>query len=524
MSYHDVAMRKEHDYGEIISSINFEEKVFEEIDTEHFVEGLAKYLLERHEDLLNPRKKRSDAYSKAKKLYYRNGNITSLDPKQVLEIVEEAIEEGYIWEFKLEEPWHPAIYFDENRLTTVPWQHEKAVLYSGRGEYEFYTKEFLKNNRKVLNFNDLDSVDDLHNAESILKTGYIKPGVRHAQDSEEAEKKTNEHFTRRWAIYLTTSASNIASHYGGSHYTSRKTILEVEIPTKFLKTFSGDLPVNNLSDFFNNFSSPRIFEEKFGSELHYTKTEGSEYPVLPLNYVNGVWNGNRRSDPYFVPLKEHVENLYDQVGERLPPIDNIKLDVGASAGHFSRQGSSEKEEKKFLQMIKSLAKDLSNCYSKLKSSGKYVYQLRNEESINGYTLERPFDGSRLDDFENLIRRVLYFEKKRENVIEVVKNYNFDFENKEIDLAKFLLSKSYEEVEEFEERSKADLKRINKIELNQAIETEHDQKEVEERFRSDLSKILSLNISSESLTELAQSLAQNKEELAKFEKIIKEEIS
>ena len=140
--YHEKVMSQEHGYGEIISSIEFEKEVFAEVDKDHFVEGLAEYFyVEREIESSSGR----DAWNRAQEIYEGDISDIKFSEEKAIEVVEDAIELGYIWKFKLDYPWHPAIFYDDDRLTTVPWQHKYVVAYTGRSESEFFSNQFCSN-------------------------------------------------------------------------------------------------------------------------------------------------------------------------------------------------------------------------------------------------------------------------------------------------------------------------------------------------------------------------------------------
>jgi hypothetical protein len=519
MDYHYTVMRREHDYGEIISSINFEEKVFHEIEENNFVKGLAKFLKENRE-VSNPDKKAEKIFRKQE---------AELSKKEVIEAVKQAIEEGYIWKFKLEEPWHPAIYFDENRLTTIPWQHKFAVLYSGRTEYEFYSKEFLKKSGSYVNgLSDVgvESVEDLHNAESVLRTGYIKPGVRWANSAEEAEEKAGNDHTRSWAIYLAIQLNKVSSYAGSNFYGLSKTepVLEIEVPTKFLRMpgvsgvgLSRNF-ISSIDDYFKDLSSPKQFYDAYAntegeSEIQFTKTFENmpEYPVLPLNYVNGVWDFDKYNTPYFVPLKEYVDRLYEIVPDkRLPNLENIKMDVGTKNGSFKRNNLFEREKKELFGLLDELTKgsegNVIDLYEEIIDLEKNLSNLRE-------------GNSQVEEFSKFVEELKDFESRRENIIKYLEKENYGWESKQVNMASFLQSRSQEDVKEYSNSAEERLKRYKKLLGSQKINSEESISKVEKRMQEDLNKILSLNIDRENLFVIAEKVADTEEEYQRYKNIL-----
>lgn len=521
MSYHDTAMRQEHDYGDIIQSVNFEENVFKEIDSNHLKKGLMKFFIEsqKFEQGWGNKKARMVGERLAK------GQIqeTPFSKQEAIELVEEAIEEAYIWDFKLKEPWHPAIFFDENRLTTLPWQHNKAVLYTGRKEYEFYSKEFLEQEGKYLEvvrrqsgISDLE-VEDLHNAESVLKTGYLKPGVQHAQDEEEAKRKVEERKkqTRTWGIFLHIRLKNVSKdgqnsptdYAGNNAYRKNLTepVLEVELPTKFLRMPSSEGFISNPKEFFNEFSNVSQFKP---FEIQYTNTHDTGGPALPLNYINGVWDVKSSKHPYFVPLEEYVNYLYDNIGKRLP--EGKKLDTGAKSGQYKRRTSKDVSNKKWCQFEEFVDSEISG----LDYINKLILKSAEKvKEINQETIE----SKKSKEFKSLLDTLYKLKRVKKRLQKY--NFNFKIETSQEGLRSVIFTNSIDELDEIISESSRDLEILKRLELNQSVRQEYSYNKLETKFQNYLQTVLSIEIDEKSLIQLAEVLSKNQSEFEAFRNLI-----
>lgn len=521
MSYHDTIMRQEHDYGDIIQSVNFEEDTFKEIDSDHLKKGLTRFFNQSREFQKGweNRKARIVGERLAKGQFQE----IPFSKNDALQLVIDAIELGYLWDFKLQEPWHPAIFFDENRITTLPWQHQRAVLYTGRSEYEFYSKEFLEENQKYLELvrrnsgiDDL-SVDDLHNAESVLRTGYFNPGVQWAQDEKEANKKMEKSGdqTRAFCIFLSIRIgrfgdSQPASYAGHNGYDENysEPVLEVELPTKFLRmpyNFRSGQFISSTREFFNQYSRTSQFDPK---EIQYTNHHGTGHPVLPLDYVNGVWDVRATEHPYFIPLDEYVKKLQSHIGGRLP--DNIKIENGAEKGHFRRKSNQEIMDQKwchFGQFLKDHT-SLETLNNYLMMSAKNIRNIKVKNTKSEI----------LASFKRLMSNLNKFKLYRKPL----KEYNYDFSiNSSIELNHLLLDNNIKEIENFSSLAQK-LEVLKRIELEQNLKNERNYNKVEREFQAYLKQILSVEVNQESLMGLAKSIAENNEEFKMFRNLILKE--
>lgn len=361
--YHQGVLRKEHDYGEYIERIDFIKKAEEQLKNagrENLVQKLAEMFLEEYPDELPNKNSRSAAFSKAKSLVRRkqNGYRKLLprfnDKKGYRKAIREAIEKGYITNIRLDVPWHPKIFFDENKLTTMPFQHKYCVLYSGRGRHNFYDREFKSRNLEKI-APSVDKVDDLFNPESVLSKGCIEAGCK----IDPGDEKNG--YEKHWGIYFTSNLSKAAMY--GNSLNGEKVVLECEIPSSFLIMSQGENSIfRNLKDLLNRFGSPRKFlesEKRSEGRTEYvvarkTEISNDQKVIFPLSYVNGVWDTEFcRMDYHFIPLKEFASLLHRSYPDRVPEPEQMNLSGRALEGKnysFKRSKWQKAEQKSFQEM------------------------------------------------------------------------------------------------------------------------------------------------------------------------------
>lgn len=517
--YKKEASTTRHGYGEYISSVNFESRVFEEINRDHFVEGLAKFLLDGRFKFLDEKKKRSSAFDYAKKIYAERTENISLSNEKIISLVSSAISEGYIWKFKLEEPWHPAIYYNEERISTVPWQHEKAVFYTGRNEYEFFSR---KGCQKLLDDGKLkiavENSEELHNADSVLRKGFISPGVRWASDPQDAQKKVNddadnEANNKAWSIYLGSKLPT-ATYYA-KKVIETSPVLEVEVPTKFIQMPVGTNDfVRNLEDFYNYFDSPKGMTRR-QDEFQYAHRNERKKPKMPLDYINGVWDTEMTDKPYFIPLEDYVKRLYDKdTNSYLPPTEEIRLRAGAEIGNHRRTNYSE-DTKELIQDLSKLSKTISYSYSAI---GKLVrsYNSLKDENVEGFSTRDSEFQDILGYSHKINSLYLFIEEHPEN------NAFKDFMKSTTDFERLNPLEVIESAESFEQEFK-----ITKEELEQesymVSRTEN-----EEKIRAEAKNIIRelkviplIPIRAENFERLIEEISVSEQEREKFLQFVKQ---
>lgn len=376
-AYYYHAAKEDHDYGEIISSIKFEEKVFEEIEDNHFIEGLANYLMEKQSDIVDQRKMRSDAYKKAKKIYRRKSSGTGVDTNQAIKLVENAIEEGYIWDFRLEEPWHPKMFVDENRLTTFPFQHKFMVGYSAKPKHIFFHQQGKERVQERVG-------DVLTNPDSVLSQGRLRGGTVHPS-TEYSNDETNDN-----AIWFTCLRGTFRYPQGvdGSKYYDYddNVVLEIEVPSRFVVQHHKDhVRWETREDLLNNFKNPkeyrrRILEEwedtdsyDFKVALRKSQSEGKAF--LPLEYILGFWDRDEfPNTPHFMPIDEYASLIRKRFPEKVPPPSKCVIDYKDPVkGNLTGKNKKKLELKEEIRETRKLTRLVTQSITSIESWGGLNY-------------------------------------------------------------------------------------------------------------------------------------------------------
>lgn len=302
--YHYGVSRHDHEYGEYIGSIDFEKDVFEEIDRSHLINGLGKHLIKSGTvsgkikgDIAQKRGR-----MKAEELLENGAK------EQITELVKGAIEEGFIWKFRLRKPWHPKIFADEDRLTTFPFQHRNVIVYSAKKRHIFYTKSGKEDILEEYNF------ESFHNPDSILEQGHINIGVHHENEDEPAKED---------AIYSAVLGHTERYPLSGGSGVGTKVVLELEAPIEALKIYIkiGGEEISNLEHMKNKFGSPEGYREH-----HVSSDEFKIMKPLNIERINGIWPwSSKKKTPYFMSLEHYAAYLYSKKPERMPAPEEWKL-------------------------------------------------------------------------------------------------------------------------------------------------------------------------------------------------------
>jgi hypothetical protein len=349
--YGEAVARREHDYGEYIEQIDFIERAREHLPDSDIVEGIASLFLNTYGDELPNRNTRRKAYDKAKSLVRRRGKgerniLPGFTAKEGLRrAIKESIERGHLKNVKLEVPWHPLVFRDQNKLTTFPHHHKYAVLWTGRNKYEFETEEYIRRNSRHEDVADGISAEELFNLRSSLKKGFINPGNQHDPDD------GNNHLAKIEGVYLTWDLKK-ANAYGNERGVG--CVLECELPTNYL-IFTAD-KINSLEEWYEVWSNPFNLLRQIGSEVNnevvYTKAwNGGDRPIpyLPLTFVNGVKDPELAQSEHFFPLKEWAVKMSEMHPEKYPDPSEFNL-VKPSKKElkysFERAYKSQKEYEK----------------------------------------------------------------------------------------------------------------------------------------------------------------------------------
>ena len=549
--YSQAIRRNEHSYGEYIENIDLIKVAEEQLrnsDTGNLVEKIAEMFYCEHRKELPDRKTKKAAYQKAKSLVMRNqkGHRKLLpefnDKKGYRKAIKDSIELGYIRDIQFDLPWHPKIWSDPDKLTTIPWQHKYAVLYTGRKALEFTSREFTRSKISKTSSSNLTAEEKSTNVQSILKKGYISPDSRHSLSKEKAEEWTESNepgggSPKIWGIYLTTDVKYTTQYALPQHFLPTEPVLEVEVPTKFLvmpgpsksNVAPGSMKrkfIKSREDYFNERDSPKDLEElhHIGNKAHgeneiiYTHRDSNNKPVLPLQYVTGVWESAEDEHPYFRPLKEYIDRIYSVAREPderlkqqgvtqiLPSRQEIKLDIGASKKReFERKKHKRDETRvKLLKISEHLSEEFSSACADVHES---IELLKSGKEVKEYGVEVRRDL----EFKNVCKAVVRMTvlsaaiKKSLELIEMTVQNTCSFQN----ASPKLLERNKKIGEELVEESEK---------IHRYINQQNKGKPVEEAFREHMKRYSELTAivgHKKDLEKIAKSAAKTREELKQF---------
>lgn len=539
ITYNDHAAHHEHDYGELISSIHFEEKVFEEIDREHFIEGLANYIRNEEIEILDNRKKRSDSFDKAKKVFEKRLEGLNLNPSQAIIMVESAIEFGYIWDFKLEQPWHPKIFLNEDRLTTFPYQHKYVVSYSGKPKHLFFNsqgKEYILQEAPFNNF---------YNPNSILEQGRIRASSFHGK----AEKGGNiAHPSEAEALDVAIFTSNLKSALSGPYgFTGagvtdqngrgyeENIIFEINCPSNFLIQHTSNDRWESTEELLREFGNPssyrdyldenwnQIDEMDFKLSLKEKQSAGDIF--LPIEYIQGVWDREAHpKTPHFIPFKDYCKLIKAEFPSKVPDLNQSHVDGGSKLSEIKRKKNKKVEIKKELKGLRKYSRHLYNL------GDSYIERIINDIEAfekRSEIVNRRLSKERLSNEEARIQMKDYFIELRESLVDDIKNYNARLEtlkdlssnedpnldlkeisevnlgtvcgNFDVRESRWELSTLEDQIKSVSQRSVKEEKIMyEKIQDNQEIEINTTIKNIENEISTILSKIPPINVKPEEI--------------------------
>lgn len=434
-NYRRAAQKNDHNYGDIISSENLIEEVFEKIDEDHLISGLASYLAQSSvvSGKASGELTKKRARRKASNLV-EEGNMS-----EIKNHVTQAIEGGYIYDFRLEQPWHPKNFFDEDKLTTFPYQHKFIVGYTGKPKHIFFSsegKEYITNHIRGVN-----EVKELNNPKSILVQGRLNSGCWVADE--------NGHELKEKAIYFAgvkeANGYPIKSPVAGSKdengevvYESN-VVLEICIPSNFAIFHSKYERWETVEELKNEFGSPmklkkdlmRTWTIRDTKEFKIAKksSQNDGRSFLPIKYITGVWDmewfdwkKEKSKKPYFLGLKHYINFLYDKYPERMPdPKENnliIDFEPNPSSQRIKRVEQLESE-------IRSIRKSVINIAEKhhqlleltIKIKDRIERAQMNIQRIRkqGEVIESPAE-IKQDALESLASHLSNFHKRRNLIL------------------------------------------------------------------------------------------------------------
>lgn len=246
---------------------------------------------------------------------YKPKNLSKKRPIERFNEVILAMKSGQLSEIKLNFPWHPKIFWDENLPTTFPFQHTSAILYTGQPKHIF----FCENGKKFL----FEKYDQPRNPQSILVQGSLRGGDKYGNHGNEKAVYMGSLSTAQGYPMENDDDGILEGIYRNSP------ILEVQVPTNRLRISRGGDNPESVKDMERIFSTPEEFLKeckKQGSlsDFMLTQRDGD----LPLENIVGVWDREYSSDiPHFIPLNQYYNFLRRKYPDRLPEPEEIVLNV-----------------------------------------------------------------------------------------------------------------------------------------------------------------------------------------------------
>lgn len=394
-TYH--AARHDHKYGEIISSVRIED-IFEQIDSEHLIEGLTDFLLDNSERTVDRERKKREAEA------LLNGEKGE---KILIESLSSAIEQGYVWKFRLEKPWHPKAFMDGEKLTTFPFQHKFIVGYSGKPKHIFFSKKGKEYVREKSN------LSQFFNPESILVQGRINASSNHA-DAKEGNKVNNE--TMDIAIWFSclkeakkyplgqgladrVAANGAGVKDKGEIVYSDNVVLEVCVPSNFVVQHNTYERWENLVQTKEKFGSPMEYQASM--KKYWDNTDGMDFKIalkeeqdsggsfLPLKYIRGVWDKEEfPRSPYFMALDNYVAFLYEEYPRRMPQQSRINFSVPESAHDVEKQQKALRKlkeiKKRSITVISTYEDQFSRVKKIVESIRDYSEKISSQKSLSSF--------------------------------------------------------------------------------------------------------------------------------------------
>lgn len=367
---YNYGLERKHAYGNFVSTIPWERRIIDETERDELEKGLERYFYN------NFNISKEGAAKKANDVLTGQNTARSLNPtlneKNRLKALRNAVSLSEIENFILDEPWHFEMFMDPEKPTTFPFQHSTVIAYTAQNKFMFFQKEAKQ---KLNKFEWHDGEEGVHyqsngsdsspfkNPQSVLNQGFMKLGNRHSEGSKGS---------RRDAIFF-GDLSVIRENYirqvdrvAKSHdlYENRS-VFEIAIPSNRLKLIvdrgeTGKLTgeyhqdMKNISDLKKKFSTPRELRKY----IENNRFPGLEFamdvqPGLPLNLITGAWDPKFSSEPYFIPFsdrnrKSYVDFLRAEFGSKIP--DNPKK-VVENYRESKLNGGKLKEELKIDQKI-----------------------------------------------------------------------------------------------------------------------------------------------------------------------------
>ncbi len=302
---------RKHAYAEFVSSIPYEDRLLEEADRREVVEGLARLIYEEY-DRTGEFNVNHRHMAKAQAILSgepsRSRVAPELDRRRAESIIKEAIDKGYIEEFILHEPWHFAVFLNENQPTTYPYQHSTTIAYTAQPKRIFFDSDAKD---RLAGYREVEDHTDYPNPSSILDQGQIRLGNRHVSHTEGEGSQRQGVFFSDLSVIRQNYMHQLDSIGEETGMYSKRVVFEVQLPSNWLymnvdRNFQSE-------EYHQDMESIKELDEKFGGPeglkeyVLNNRVPGLEFviaskPGLPIEYIRGVWDPEKSSEPVFVPL------------------------------------------------------------------------------------------------------------------------------------------------------------------------------------------------------------------------------
>lgn len=406
--------------------------------------------------------------------FYEPKNLAGKRPIERFSEAIDAMNKGRISQIKLNFPWHPEIFWDEDLPTTFPFQHTSAILYSGQPKHIFFSAE----GKKFM----FEKYDKPRNPRSILVQGGLRGGDKYKNTGNDE------------AVYM--GSLSVAEGYPlpndddgikeGIYQNSP--MLEVHVPTKHLKIHRGGDNPDSVEDMERIYSTPEEFlKECRDSDSLPDFMLSQETHDLPIENIVGVWDREYSSPtPHFLPLKQYYLFLKKKYPDRLPNPEEIVLNVkNADTPEYDQEIRKITKFEKLLEEI-----------PKITPTAHHI------KSINGVAINSDSDVQ--DLVSDLQRTVDYLQHYDEDLKELRKVVQEEFVNhniswKQLDFTQFAgrAAKGEYIMKEQEVRGKIRRTANNHIEENMS---KKELKKAEKELIKDLGQFPLIDIDEKQLVE------------------------
>jgi len=327
--------RREHSYAELVSAIDWTERFVEEgvksKNRKWLEKGLTQFLIKEKMIESNEAKERADKIIESGGMRFKK-------------LVKNAEKKGFLEEYRLNEPWHPKTFYEED-FVSYPFQHASVIVYRGMRRKFFYKS----------NVQEEDERSRKHPT-SIFNHQYLRPGSSLQQGDEQD-------------FIWTTASLQEAKGYGSI-------VLEIQIPVKWL-VFGAKRKeeVSSLQRMHEKFGSPKEFHSYLTDNWSSSKTTFKINRELPIHYVRGGWDLDKHDEPKFFPIySEDEKDLIDVMRE----VDGDKIPENPSISRNWKESDEIVKQRKNIERAlqhkyKIDEKEMEDLLDKVKAGEKFTY-------------------------------------------------------------------------------------------------------------------------------------------------------